>query len=55
MTNTTNLDLNSGELGEALDLDRLCGEIENRLQKLLSQLFSESWVDILVIGITDDV
>ena len=48
MTNATNLDLNSEDSGNALDLDRLCGEIENRLQKLLSQLFSESWVDILV-------
>lgn len=53
MTNTTNLDLNSEDSEDVLDLGRLCGEIENGLQKLLSQLFSESWVDILV-KLTED-
>lgn len=39
MTNTTNLDLNSRELSEALDSERMCNEIEKRLQKILLQIF----------------
>ena len=47
MINTTYLNQNSRELGDALDSERMCNEIEKRLQKILLQIFSESSVEIL--------